>query len=340
MNNVLMRFFLLGMLFSLGCAGATSGPGASDTPAQNVSPQSNGFFADDEPLTGPIPPLEDRITLAQNSVLICTDQSQCHPEVVLVSVVTDQGITSCTGVLISKTEVATNDHCFLHSLASPIIYVHLLGTARVGQSLKYRSHVQGTDRVDVAIIRLDQPVEDFVPVPLAANGFEHHEQARMVKVQMTLQNDGTIVGLQQQQNCVATFPTLLYPQVTNSNSALMTFGQCPVEKGNSGSPIFNSKGQLTGLLQGYFQQPNDPTFASQLQSLAFESTELTVAVGTQVACVEEFGQGNSSHCQTPEREFLYMPFDFKTRLSMQTGQLFDFRYGFNRFLELELRPSI
>ncbi|MBU6153533.1 MAG: trypsin-like peptidase domain-containing protein [Bdellovibrionales bacterium] len=140
---------------------------------------------------------------ARSGVLQCTIEGECEPSIALVSVVTDQGLERCSGVLISEDRVLTNDHCVDKSLSligwstrhkglpcKGSVYVHFSGdgerSARHAGCLEieFRSGESGINSQDYAVIRLDQPITDRKPMKIAKRGFRDQESARILRVQM------------------------------------------------------------------------------------------------------------------------------------------------------------
>ena len=271
-------------------------------PASVPVPQSN-------PVTSSaIPALH--ISAAKNGSLTCASAAACEPALALVSIPTVEGLTRCTGFLISPTEVLTNDHClkeFDSSSCDEKIYLHFsaMGGGIRAQtvsckSIKKRSHQTGVQSIDYAILELKNAVTDRAALKLATRGFAENEPATLFRVQMQNQN-GSYDGEQSKVNCHSNYSTFLYPHLNSPNGALMSFGDCPVIQGNSGSPILNSKGEVGAIEQGFLKLEESVEMPLNLKKVLLDDPQLPVTIGTQMLCLtRECGPVPSADLETPE----------------------------------------
>ena len=260
--------------------------------------------------------LADRVDAAKEGSLYCPFGDECEPALALISVATDEGLERCTGFLISETQVLTNDHCVAHSVAvenaiqhasnipcQGLVYAHFAKTNDHDQALniscqtiQVRSFQTGIGNRDYAILKLSQPVRDRAPLRLANRGFRANERASIYRVQMQKSEEGTFDGIQTRLECPASYMTMLYPSVTTPDIPLMTFGDCAIQAGNSGSAAINSDGQVGAIIQGYLSVKQDPDILNQLQPRLLDQKYGQVAIGTQIECIPELNLSRTAKC--------------------------------------------
>ena len=249
-------------------------------------------------------PTELQISAAKNGSLYCDFKDECEPALALISVATSDGINRCSGFLVSDHEILTNDHC-LNSISdqnnacSGLVFAHFTNNVhRNCKNISYRSHQSGVDSKDYAIIELDQPITDRKPLRVSRRGFNNGEVASIIRVQATENTrDHTYNGNQNKLKCHASYQTLMNININSSNESMMSFGDCAIQEGNSGSPIFNESGEVGAIVQA-FLSVKDEEFAQQLQSYLLDHTYGQVAVGTQVRCMPELVGLAANNCNS------------------------------------------
>jgi len=268
---------------------------------------------------------------AEQGNLYCSFSGECNPAVTLISVVTDEGIERCTGFLISDHEVMTNDHCIEKSISlegwetrrkdipcQNFVFTHFVGSDPTGpgmtvgcDSIEIRSGETGIASQDYAIIKLKTKVTDRPPLKLSERGFKDAEKAVLYRVQM--QSDGTqsgFSGMQTKLECQASYATYLFPSVTVAQSQLMTFGDCAIQSGNSGSPIFNADGDVSAIVQGYLTAKEDPEVKAELAGDLLDPSYGLVAIGTQVPCMHDVPGINPRGCLSAYEMRAMLPDDY------------------------------
>ncbi|MBS1958846.1 MAG: trypsin-like peptidase domain-containing protein [Bdellovibrionales bacterium] len=273
------------------------------------NPSDPNYNIDNDPSV-PTPPIQTRAGAAANGHLYCEFANECHPAVAMISAVAKKGIERCSGFLITPDQVMTNDHCIDSTTAvkenngncDGLIFAHF---AAVGNSsardisckkILYRSFQKGLASKDYAVFQLKERLTDRQPVTPARRGFNDGEDATIYRVQMQ-SSSGTYDGVQVKSACQATYKTVVYPAVTNPKSPLMTFGDCPIQKGNSGSVALNSDGDAGAIIQGYLTLKDDPTIKDQLRAAMLDDNYGEVGLGTQLACMQEVTR-NAGGCST------------------------------------------
>jgi hypothetical protein len=252
-------------------------------------------------------------TAAAAGELRCDFDGECHPSVALISVVTDQGLARCSGVLISEDEVLTNDHCVSLSLSAAArpdrleeipcggeIYANFAPTNDATgfraecRSIRYRSGERGIGSVDFAILKLAQKPGGRQPIVLARKGLSNGDETRVFRVQMD--GDSGFGGTQSLLRCQASHRTFVYPQIDSADTPLMTLGDCPIVLGNSGAPVINVSGELSGIIQGYLALRQSDQLEQELRDRLLDGTFGLTGVATQTHCLDRIGADSPATC--------------------------------------------
>ena len=234
---------------------------------------------------------------ASGGSLLCPFEEECNPWVAMVSVANENGLYRCSGVLIGADQVLTNAHCVNRESDGAAkgcagdLFVHFARFREKGEvhrgckSIEALSREAGIDAPDYALIRLDSPVEDRGSAELSMRGFANGEAASIYRVQMMEGQNGEFDGSQSLLACHADYGTFLFPEVKSSRSSLMTFGDCAIQSGNSGSPVFNQDGALGALLQGYLVPEAGSDLERSVKAELLDGSFGETGVAAQVACL-------------------------------------------------------
>jgi hypothetical protein len=227
--------------------------------------------------------------------------------------VTEQGLARCSGVLISENEVLTNDHCVGMSLSVAAhpgrfedipcegdVFVSFAATGDSGalrsacRSIRFRSGERGIGSVDYAVIQLKEKVLARSQVRFSRKGLADGDEVGIFRVQMD--GDTGFGGTQSRLGCQASHRTFVYPQLDSADAPLMTLGDCPIVLGNSGAPVFNSSGELSGIIQGYLAVRSNEELDRELRDHLLDGTFGLTGVATQVHCIERIGSDSRTTC--------------------------------------------
>ncbi len=243
-----------------------------------------------------------QINAAKNGNLYCDFTDECEPAVAMVSVATGKGVSRCSAFLISDHEILTNDHC-LNTIADRqdacqgLAFIHFSDDVhRSCKRVSVRSYQKGIASQDYAVIELNAPVRDRQPLPISKRGFSNLEPATIFSVQVSKNpQTGSYDGRQVKLNCQASYSTLMNINITSSAEPIMTFGDCAIQEGNSGSPILNKNGEVGAIVQGYLTVKGD-AFSEILQAYLLDGSYGEVAIATQTSCMQELVGNAANSC--------------------------------------------
>lgn len=280
------RALLLILLFVFGC-----GKSAPINSVQSVR---------EDPIEGG-ETLESQKQAAKNGNLTCEFSDECEPALSMVSIAVGSGLRRCTGFLISNHEVMTNDHC-VNSIpaesCSGVIFAHFSDNVHRGcKRISIRSHQTGINSKDYAVIELDAPIVDRKPLHLSRRGFNNLESATLYSVQAGYSPiSKTYDGQQVKRICQASYSTMMGVNIASSREPLMSFGDCAIQAGNSGSPVINDEGSVGAIVQGFLSVKGDE-FSETLKKHLLDSSYGQVAIATQTRCMPELVGMPSRACE-------------------------------------------
>ncbi len=264
---------------------------------------------------GSIPNVQ-QIEAAQNGKLSCPFSGECSPAVALVSVATGKGVNRCTGFLIGPNRILTNDHCLkgnpdLEKDCSKYVFIHFADQLnRTCSKVIHRSNSSRIENPDYALIELNEPLADRTPLKISKRGFRNREKAVIYRVQMTKDaSSGSYDGIQTRMECEASYKTLMNVNVNSPFAPVMTFGDCSIMNGNSGSPILNSFGEVAAINQGYLSIKNE-VFIEQLKSYLLDGSYGQTALGAQTRCMSELVGEEAKACEKVRPILAQFPQDY------------------------------
>ena len=239
-------------------------------------------------------PTEIQIKAAKDGNLTCAFSGECEPALALISIASGDGVDRCTGFMISDHQILTSDHCFSsvpfeEGACQGRVFVHLTGDVHRGcKSISVRSHQSGIDSKDYAVIELDAPITDRKYLSVARRGFRADELGTVFRVQMT-ESPSLLAynGMQTKTTCKASYQTIMDINISSPKDPIISFGDCAIQEGNSGSPVFNESGEVGAVVQGFLNVKDDD-LANQLKPYLFPNeTYGEVALATQTSCMQE-----------------------------------------------------
>ena len=247
-------------------------------------------------------PTVSQINAAKNGKLFCDFYDECEPALAMISVATAEGIDRCSGFLISDHEVLTNDHCLeaipnRESACQGLLFAHFTHDVNRGcKRVSVRSHQNGINSQDYAIIELDEPVKDRKPLQVSRRGFKNNEWATIFRVQAGYDSKTeSYNGNQTKLKCQASLKSLMNINVDSPLVPVMTFGDCAIQEGNSGSPMLNENGEVGAVVQGFLTVKGDE-LSELLKPYLLDEGYGEMAIASQTRCMPELVGIISKNC--------------------------------------------
>lgn len=238
----------------------------------------------------PVASLEEANRIAQQASLRC--EKECPENVGLLLAKTKTNLLTCTSFLVGDNLLATNSHCLpyetkrLHTCEN--MEVVFPATKEFPEQRISCASIEGFSErptalsPDLAILRLSKTTKrNPIPISPVASG-----SLFVKKINPAPGASGFLV----EERCEQTNHS---PSPTGTYSVMLLSG-CSASPGNSGSPLFNERGEAVGLFQANFSLPK-----SEPSSL--------FALATNLNCLEQLPWSWKKDCG-PIRE---MPAEWK-----------------------------
>ncbi len=233
---------------------------------------------------------------------------------------------TCTGVLVAPKVVLTNRHCVENVVNEPYaplrssIVITVPGSAPGKFDGKFSfvtalmaiSPVEfsiGGLKPDYAFLSLLEEMEGFKGAKLNFNGIVAGETYHIFGV--SPYRDAKDKSAVERRECKAVYNTTFAPFLDAPRDPMLMFAHCLIGPSNSGSPIYNDKDELVGIIGGQLAPPTVDVLNS-LASTFFKITDETTVLGhigwgTNLACMPDINDlGKSIHADC-NRDFVQLP---------------------------------
>ena len=287
------RTFLRGVLMGAALAGVAACARQSDAPKS--APTNEPFKVEAK--------IKDAPELVARAKLTCAEASECPENVALMITVTerkDDKITyhQCTSFLVADDIVATNSHCVPAELrnagASCACQIAFLFPSKTGTNVraacaevisatKIDENPKSEDylrKVDVAFLKLTQPVKNVTPFRFDRKGLPDGTRLRALVIDPVKQ--GKLEGLLKIQDCSTVQATFANPSYVTETAAIATAGGCEVRTGNSGAPAIDDAGAVRAVVFGVLQ----PEMMKDLQGYSTPGVFQAISYLSNSACID------------------------------------------------------
>ncbi|MBX3018365.1 MAG: trypsin-like serine protease [Bdellovibrionaceae bacterium] len=239
---------------------------------------------------------------AQN-VAVCADKADCPGW--FAHLKNHEG-GNCSSFLLKPDIIATNRHCMPDDTTHAKVSCKGKITFHFPETDKYKKESRDCDEIvqisdkfgdefiplDIAILRLAKPVEREV-ADLAQTGLDDNVKFSIVKMDPDAKGGGKIRRVQ----CTAVQNSVINPYFQNNQSPIIHFQGCPIERGNSGSPMLNPEGKAIGIVSNLsvIMAPNS------VRKEVEDKVEGTSGHGTNFSCLDTgflgFNKGYDPSCK-------------------------------------------
>jgi len=200
---------------------------------------------------------------AQRMNVICAGKS-CSPSVAAVFTVTGSKSKECTGFIVADDLAYTNLHCLpphlrkVNSRCGQMAWVFPAVNGYASETVFCSSILEisqdpivpkGQDdkdmyRQDYALVRLNRGV-NRPTLRISQQGYNDDTTYTIHSIQWT--ENGSIKLIS--KTCAARYGTLAAPTFNGPHRSFGLLSNCPIEEGNSGSPVLDDKNFVVGLVK-------------------------------------------------------------------------------------------
>lgn len=200
----------------------------------------------------PVASLEEANRLAARAALRC--ESDCPENVGLLLAKTKTNLLTCTSFLVGENLLATNSHCLPYETKRrnncENMEVVFAATKNFPEERIACASIAGYSprpnafSPDMAILSLAKPTKR----KFAVLSQEGSETLRVKKINPLENASGVLV----EESCRPTPNSYRFPHHKNSSSSVLLLSDCASQPGNSGSPVFNERGEVAAIFQANF----------------------------------------------------------------------------------------
>ncbi len=226
--------------------------------------------------------------------LSCADDSEC--EINVGALIRPNGV--CTAFLVGRDLVATNLHCIPEDLwkekaacANKILIImpKTRGRPEERRWCKEIIHVsppisEGSIRPDYAFLRVES---DFFRPPISVSRRGIKDQEILTVRRMSPTKDG---GVMNTIRCKAVQNSMMNPHFKNDFSPLVFMSQCPIVRGNSGSPILSIDGLALGVVSTAHEVKEGDKFGTGSNFACVEAGFLGLYANLPIQCKDNFSE--------------------------------------------------
>ncbi|MFN8791554.1 MAG: trypsin-like serine peptidase [Bdellovibrionales bacterium] len=233
----------------------------------------------------------------------CSDSSNCPDTVGQLVMQVGESVGVCTGTLIAPDRILTNSHCFdmpdaglthatLCSQGTRIVFAENSRSGREVvecESVVVKSRIRNSGEQkfldpDYMILKLKRSVSrGFESINFS--GLEDGMRLEVRKVNPNRPGGGTL----DVARCEVLHQTALLPSANSALAPVHILAGCPVIPGNSGSSVFDSQGQIRGVLfAGVQRELLDQ--ARLPRAVVSRLKELMPSYAANAACISTLGR--------------------------------------------------
>lgn len=314
---LLLLLTLIAALAQMGCGKKKSSghSGGAGRPAEIPPPQSDQFHT------------SNRATRFSDEFSLSCAAGICPAGTGVLFLSTHSSSGTCTAWIAGETEgktvVMTNRHCVenVSDCASEVAFRfpesrESAQCARILNLSPYHTtrHVNTVKPLDYAVIQLDRRLS-AKPLPISVQGLAPQSAISIRKAWVM----GSRWAEMREENCETGTANVVVPGYIHALSPTVTFFNCAVKGGVSGSPVLNANGQVAAMVQ---MGPKDQS--SRLTVPGLDTTEFDLqrmGIGSNMACVESVQLGmvaSNPHCNKDQESIAQ---DFDKRAERELGKV-------------------